>query len=584
MRGAAIGWCLAVLCVRLGAADAVPRLEPGFHTGTITSVAMDSAERFLVTAAEDQTVRVWDMASVRGEQLRQLVVLRLPAGGAAEGRMYCAAIAPDGSIIAAAGAHSRSIYLFNRESGKLLRRIAVPDVALHLEYSPDGRYLAAALNESAGVRLYRTADWAGAGEDASNQGATYWAAFSPQFARDDLLATAAEDGYVRLYAVRGGRLQLLRRAKAESKDPPVSVVFSPDGRKLAVSLSYPNGYPMVEVWNPSTLARLYRAVPLNAMGGTAESLAWSGDGKYLYLAGDLAAGSPNSLIVRVGRGGQDEDFQSVRALGDDGQCYITGLAPLRDGRLVFISADRGGIGLLNAEWKLERFHAAPLPVYIGLEDYGRFLVSQDGTAVRFAYAQDGAEPAWLSVPKRSIVPDAPAAGFAGSPPDDQSIDLRGLGTDQVLLKGKPLDVDGETALRVAVVKGSGWFLIGTQWGLCLFNGEGKRQWKIELEASPEALNVSADGRFAVAALSDGTLRWFRMTEGVERLAWFPHPDGKRWVAWTPEGYYDCSAGGEELLGFLTDRGESQPPDFQPAASLRSKYYRPEAVERALAAQ
>ncbi len=37
----------------------------------------------------------------------------------------------------------------------------------------------------------------------------------------------------------------------------------------------------------------------------------------------------------------------------------------------------------------------------------------------------------------------------------------------------------------------------------------------------------------MAAFGDGTIRWYRMTDGKELLAFFPHKDRKRWVMWTP---------------------------------------------------
>lgn len=45
------------------------------------------------------------------------------------------------------------------------------------------------------------------------------------------------------------------------------------------------------------------------------------------------------------------------------------------------------------------------------------------------------------------------------------------------------------------------------------------------------MNISADGRYVVAAYADGTIRWHRAEDGAELLAFFPHADRTDWVAW-----------------------------------------------------
>src|ERR1039457_3535604 len=132
------------------------RIETGMHTAQIWRIDGDAAGRFLVTASEDKTARVWDLQS--GNLLR---VLRPPQGDGDEGKLYAVAISPDGSTVAVGGYTGyqwdgkHSIYLFDRETGGLRERVVgLPGVIDHLSYSQDGRYLVAALGGEGGIRVY----------------------------------------------------------------------------------------------------------------------------------------------------------------------------------------------------------------------------------------------------------------------------------------------------------------------------------------------------------------------------------------------------------------------------------------------
>lgn len=65
------------------------------------------------------------------------------------------------------------------------------------------------------------------------------------------------------------------------------------------------------------------------------------------------------------------------------------------------------------------------------------------------------------------------------------------------------------------------------------------------------------------------------------LTFFAHADGKRWVLWTPEGFYDCAPGAEDLIGFYVNRGKDEAANFFPASRFRNIYYRPDVVKRVL---
>ncbi len=104
--------------------EPILRMETGMHTAPINSISVDAQNRFLVTGSNDKTVRLWDLLTGR-----LLKILRPPIGVGHAGMIHAVAISPDGKSIACGGntdltlEKSQSIYLFDRESGKLVHRI-----------------------------------------------------------------------------------------------------------------------------------------------------------------------------------------------------------------------------------------------------------------------------------------------------------------------------------------------------------------------------------------------------------------------------------------------------------------------------
>ena len=106
--------------------------------------------------------------------------------------------------------------------------------------------------------------------------------------------------------------------------------------------------------------------------------------------------------------------------------------------------------------------------------------------------------------------------------------------------------------------------------------------KLSRSVTPTA-ECSPDGRFVVAALGDGTLRWYRTQDGSEALALFVHADGERWVLWTPEGFYDASPGADSLLGYRLNQGRDKEGEFVGAGQLAGVFYRPDLLAQHLRA-
>jgi hypothetical protein len=146
------------------------------------------------------------------------------------------------------------------------------------------------------------------------------------------------------------------------------------------------------------------------------------------------------------------------------------------------------------------------------------------------------------------------------------------------INGKTVNLDvGEWSLSAAVAKNGEQVAIATNHNLRLYDRNAKERWRTPAPGTPWQVNLSDDGRWLVAAFSDGTLRWYRQQDGSEQLAVFPHPDGRRWVAGTPSGYFAASPGGEDLIGWQLDRGEKLAADFFPVSRFRGEYYRPDLI-------
>ena len=549
------------------------RIETAMHTAGITRIGVDAAERLVVTASDDKTVRVWERAS--GRLLR---TLRPPLGNGDEGKIYAVAISPDGETIACGGwtgwdwDGTASIYLFERASGRLVRRIdGLPTVVAHLAFSPDGARLAATLKRDNGVRVFRTADGAlDWGDDDYGDGS-----YSADFDARGRLVTTSWDSMVRLYDAAG---RLAAQTRAPGGTQPYRARFSPDGTRVAVGFI---DSTRVNVLSGQTLALLYEPHTRGVDNGNLGNVAWSRDGRLLFAGGrwNVNGEFPLRRWQEGGRGAfNDLKCGATNTLMD--------IQPLRDGSMVWGAGDPAW-GVLSARG--ERLLVKTPPIADYRDNREGLQLSATATSVRFGYSLGGENPARFEMAERALQTASGAQTVATppslAPPRTQAPGLAisdWFNTTAPKLNGQPLKLEPyEMSRSLALLPRGDGFVLGTEWWLRRFDRAGKPVWEQPVPGVAWSVNVSGDGRLVVAAYGDGTIRWHRLSDGAELLALFPHPDRKRWVLWTPEGFYDASPGGEDLIGWHLNNGRDRAADFFPASRFRDTFYRPDVVARVL---
>jgi WD40 repeat protein len=541
----------------------------------INKIATDAQNRYLVTASDDKTLRVWELSTGR-----LLKTLRPPIGEGHEGKLFAVAISSDGKIIATGGwtgyewEGSGVIYIFDRESGSLIKRITgLENAILHLAFSKDGRYLVAGLGVNWGIRIYRISDYKEVMRATDYEDGVYGADFD----KDGRLVTTSYDGYIRLY---DSDFRLHSKVKAPHGKNPFGVSFSPDGSKIAV------GYfdsTWVDVFSGSDLSYLFSPDIRDVDNGNLGSVAWSLDGRFLYAGGMYWSGALNYYPIRKwddeGRG-RYVDLPAANST-------IMDILPLKDGGIAFGSAEPS-FGVFDRDDKRPLYKGPPIADYGGNPE--GFLLSYDGSVVKFGYEVFRESPAVFSFSERRIETDEELFhSILGSnklyPPKIQGEKIKVTDWEDTYtpkLNGKPLQLEPyEPPSALAISPDEERFLLGTGWNLYLFDRYGNKIWGVPTPSVAQAVNISGDGRVAVAAFGDGTIRWYRIKDGAELLAFFPHNDKKRWVLWTPSGYYDASPGGDELIGWHINNGKEEAADFFPASRFRSRYYRPDIITKVL---
>jgi WD40 repeat protein len=391
------------------------------------------------------------------------------------------------------------------------------------------------------------------------------------WARFDLagrLVTTSDDGFVRLYAADNYAVPI---ARFDSKGRlPLSAAFSPDGSRIAVGYY---GLKDVDVLSGSDLKSLFKAntdgVPDDM---TMSRVGWSHDGRFLFAGGSWRVNG----VWQVRR--WSDGGRGARIDIPAGPQNVRGILGLKAGSMLFARAD--GFGLIGPDAKATQLEGRGS---LHFKNREKLRVSTDGSAVQV----DTLLPKHtyrFTLDRRAVDVDPPAGDSLLAPIEKTS----GLAiTDwdfstTPAVNGKPIKLqDYERSQTIAIVPSSQRFLLGADFSLRLIDQQGHEVWSKPVPDIAWQVNVSGDGRLAIVEHEDGTIRWYRVSDGKELLALFIHPDGQRWIVWTPQGYYDASLGADDLIGWHVNQGRDRAPEFYPVSQFRSRFYRPDVIQRVL---
>jgi WD40 repeat protein len=570
-----VGACGLALAQPVAAADPtaepILRVETGMHTTMIRRLVVDAPRNRLITCSDDKTVRIWQMP-----EARLISTLRVPIDAGHEGQLFAIAISPDGKKVVAGGWTGwdwdgvSSIYFFDVETGDLIRRYSgFKDAINTLTWTRDGKHLIVGLQARAGLHLLRLSDMSIVASDTEYLDKI----MEVDVRQDGIVASTALDGMTRLY---DHNLKILGRRAIPGGAKPSSLRFSPDGNLIAIGFI---DVPAVTVVNTRDLSLAFSPDSTKVKEQASfTSVAWSSDGRYLYAGGDYRGNGSNPLY-RWGEGGKAA-MERI-PLADN---RIAEIQQMGAGNIAFVSEDPS-FGIIGPDARRIAFRGPDIIDYSDAQSH--LAVSADGSVIRYPLKRGGQmlqtfSPGQVGDQNLSAAPNQKM-----SPPLLKSAEIRidnWKNSFTPTINGKPPDLDDyEQSRSYAIAPDHKALLLGTEWALRLLDRRAKEIWSVKLPAVAWAVNITQNGRLAVAALSDGTIRWYRMSDGAEMLAYFPHRNGQDWISWVPDGYYMSSVFGDNFVGWHLNRGRDLTPDFYRAVQFDRILYRPDVVAAAFRA-
>jgi WD40 repeat protein len=572
--------------------------DPGGHAARPVECVFTPDAKKLISAAQDRTVQVWDVAS-----RERLQVFRPPLGADGRGGLpQHLSVDPAGQRLAFwveckndGGKAVRVTFLCNMTSGAVQ---SFPGGGCPAAFGPDGTSIAIA--DGPNIRLF----------DFDSGKARHITRIAPKGTKNTVVAiqlspdrrrfaVAAEDGLV--YLVDPASLRVTGRLKAGVGN--VRTVGWADGRTV-VCRTFSGAKALIvldtetgETLHAYSVSTMYEQLPkgrdktegfvnIQPLPGSTEVLirvrnaflggeknGWGRDLSYLL---DWKTGKQSKAFAFISTYGSTATaIASDRSIAAQGDGDLNDIIlwdpadgkPLPNGRLR--PAVRGADGLYNSiRWR------------------------PDGKAIAWRKHADGKDRGFAEFDLTTLTLTPKREG-----------DLKGYGRNMVrqsgplklAVKWPNLDISGGPKPIRFYVRPNGpvdWdhtFLdpervVIDSWGsanIQVFDTATGKQ----LVSTPvvrsfiRSIAVSPDRRYVLIGSSDQTLTIYHPASDRVLLTIFPA--GADWIAWTREGYYAATPGGERRMGWQVDNGLNQMATFFPAERFREQLHRPDVIKLVL---